>query len=150
MFLVKHFLWVDIEVETTLFSSYKYYYINAHKCNYDIKKEIFSRLNTFNLSEVYKNYLLGNNFINAFDGGKNISSKININQNVFQKLKNLKLGDNNIVPLMKKPSTLKYKHMKSILGHIQIQDGNLINPVAIYCLVYSNDGELFFTGDNNG
>ncbi len=43
-----------------------------------------------------------------------------------------------------------FKHMKSILGHISVAEENLINPVAIYCICFSNDNELIFTGDNNG
>ena len=123
--------------------------LNSHSCNYEIKKEVFSRLNDLKLDEIYNNYLLGNNFIQKSDGGKNFSN-LNTNSNFFQKIRKLKLGDNQPLSQQKKPINLKYYHMKSILGHIQIQDSNLINPVAIYCVCYSNNGELFFTGDNNG
>lgn len=40
--------------------------------------------------------------------------------------------------------------MKSMLGHISIADHTVINPVPIYCLSYSNNDEMIFTGDNNG
>ena len=43
-----------------------------------------------------------------------------------------------------------YKFMKSMLGHITIVDNTIINPVPIYCVSYSSNDEMIFTGDNNG
>jgi hypothetical protein len=40
--------------------------------------------------------------------------------------------------------------MKSILGHISKVDENIIYPVPIYCICFSPDSSLIFTGDNNG
>jgi hypothetical protein len=98
---------------------------------------------------VYKNYLLGNNIIKESDGGKKLDDTFQ-NVNVFQKIKKLKFPPSKDNLNIKNYSTLNFKHMKSILGHIQIQDANIINPVPIYCMGYSNNGELFFTGDNLG
>jgi hypothetical protein len=39
--------------------------------------------------------------------------------------------------------------MKSMLGHIEVQE-NSISPVAIYCICFSENNDLIFTGDNNG
>jgi hypothetical protein len=43
-----------------------------------------------------------------------------------------------------------FKYMKSMLGHISVIEDNIIQPVPIYCLGFSKDGNLIFTGDNNG
>ena len=43
-----------------------------------------------------------------------------------------------------------YQFMKSMLGHITIVDNTIINPVPIYCVSYSSNDEMIFTGDNNG
>ncbi len=42
-----------------------------------------------------------------------------------------------------------YKHVKSMLGHINMVEDNIL-PVPIYCLCIGEDDELIFTGDNNG
>jgi hypothetical protein len=47
-------------------------------------------------------------------------------------------------------SNLGFKHAKSLLGHISVIEDNIINPVPIYCLSFSNEDELIITGDNNG
>jgi hypothetical protein len=43
-----------------------------------------------------------------------------------------------------------FRHAKSVLGHISVIEDNIINPVPIYCLCFSNDDKLIITGDNNG
>jgi hypothetical protein len=74
----------------------------------------------------------------------------------FSYLRNLKnfgslqKNENSIKENLRESKIKSYKHMKSILGHISTVDDNIINPVAIYCIAYSLDNELIFTGDNNG
>jgi hypothetical protein len=66
------------------------------------------------------------------------------------KLKMNSLIDKNTKRDLEEGKIKSFKHMKSMLGHISVVDENIINPVAIYCISYSNDNQLIFTGDNNG
>ena len=43
-----------------------------------------------------------------------------------------------------------YSHMKTILGHVQIDENLSIAPVPIFCMCFSEDGEFIYTGDENG
>ena len=43
-----------------------------------------------------------------------------------------------------------YSHMKTILGHVQVDDNLSIAPVPIFCMCFSEDGEFIYTGDENG
>ena len=49
-----------------------------------------------------------------------------------------------------KKNILNYNHMKTLLGHISIIDNINIVPVPIFCLCFSEDDTMLFTGDNNG
>jgi hypothetical protein len=74
----------------------------------------------------------------------------NVGLNRFNMLKNLKFSRPTSANNIQEEKFKCFKHMKSMLGHISVQDENLLNPVAIYCLCYSTDNQLIFTGDNNG
>lgn len=43
-----------------------------------------------------------------------------------------------------------YSHMKTILGHVQIDENLSIAPVPIFCMCFSENGEFIYTGDENG
>ena len=43
-----------------------------------------------------------------------------------------------------------YSHMKTILGHVQMDENLSISPVPIFCMTFSEDGEFIYTGDENG
>ena len=40
--------------------------------------------------------------------------------------------------------------MKTILGHVQIDENLSIAPVPIFCMCFSENGEFIYTGDENG
>ena len=52
--------------------------------------------------------------------------------------------------IYEKKNISKYNHMKTLLGHIQIMENLNIVPIPIFCLCFSEDDSMFFTGDNNG
>jgi hypothetical protein len=73
--------------------------------------------------------------------------------NSFNHVRNSKLFDRKNLKFKENLHDAKlksFKHMKSILGHISTIEDNIINPVPIYCVCYSDNNELIFTGDNNG
>jgi len=73
--------------------------------------------------------------------------------NSFNQVRNSKLVDRKKFKFIENLHDAKlrsFKHMKSILGHISTIEDNIINPVPIYCVCYSENNELIFTGDNNG
>ena len=43
-----------------------------------------------------------------------------------------------------------YSHVKTILGHVQMDENLSISPVPIFCMAFSEDGEFIYTGDENG
>lgn len=45
---------------------------------------------------------------------------------------------------------LNYSHMKTILGHVQMDENLSIAPIPIFCMCFSEDGEFIYTGDNVG
>ena len=52
--------------------------------------------------------------------------------------------------IYEKKNISKYNHMKTLLGHIQIMENLNIVPIPIFCLCFSEDDSMIFTGDNNG
>jgi hypothetical protein len=122
--------------------------LELFQCDYQMKSELVKRQNDEGLDAVYSNYRYE---LNEGDSEKarerirnNTEDKI-----TFGKFKQLKAGKRE--PFSRKTNSLKdMKHMKSVLGHISVMDQNVINPVPIYCLAYSNTDDLIFTGDNNG
>ena len=43
-----------------------------------------------------------------------------------------------------------YSHMKTILGHVKLDENLSISPIPIFCMCFSEDGEFIYTGDDNG
>ena len=152
--------------------------MNSHECSYELKKEIYERVEKRKLDNIYetsinfkpatqcvqeKNKSLQNEKNSFSFDGNNISKQQNLfedkttekisGHNYFAHLKNSKFQSKyeaNYKENLQESNIKNFKHMKSILGHISTVDDNIINPVAIYCICYSNDNELIFTGDNNG
>lgn len=134
--------------------------MNPHDCDYELKEKIFTKIQNKTLLDVFENFqrdstsysqraILGTEDIQIF------SNKDILNNNFFQRMKNSKLGkieknlkDNSF----SKKLFLNFNLMKSVLGHIStnsIEDNNIIS-VPIYCISFSNDNDMIFTGDNNG
>ena len=128
--------------------------LNKHPCSFEIRKEIYQRVEKKNLAEVFKSY---NNFLTKNDEANSINNdeKEILNTKFgskFNFLKNSKSADKISLHsnFSVKENLKSFKHMKSRLGHISVQDDNILTPVAIYCLSYSESDELIITGDNNG
>jgi WD40 repeat protein len=93
----------------------------------------------------------------AANGAKNLEVAEKEGRKVIPSFQMLKKGfsvaKNNSIfssPSLADERIKNFKHMKSILGHISVEDENIINTVAIYCVCFSKDNDLIFTGDNNG
>lgn len=134
--------------------------LNEHECDYEMKKEIFSRLENKDLNKIYSLYqgYMSQPAKEEATINKNYE-KLNFlpeNQmaplNSFGFLNSMKLtrNINNRRVVNKKETFKNYQHMKSMLGHISVIDDNIINPSPIYCVLYSDDNQLIFSGDNNG
>jgi hypothetical protein len=126
--------------------------LEPFKSDYETKKEILQRLRNMNLEEVYKNSkmkILQNTESEKLD--TNFQIKENNNTNYFKILQTSKTSHKNISkPKFSSDSLKQMKHMKSVLGHISVQDTDIINPVPIYCICFSSNDQMIFTGDNNG
>ena len=125
--------------------------LETFQSTFEQKNELLARLSNLKLEDIYKNY--DGNFLQNAENEKNVENegKKNSEENFFRLLRNAKLGEKNIPKINKNSNSLKQmKHMKSLLGHISVQDSDIINPVPIYCISFSFNDQMIFTGDNNG
>ena len=147
----------------------------SHESNYDLRRQIMRHLNPATLSQIVNQYLsskpIENDkyFISEQDQekiGKVLSDKINlisINKNNFSKnLKKtsdfLNFHQKNYLMNYSKATRdtleyrtiLNYSHMKTILGHVQMDENLSISPVPIFCMCFSEDSEFIYTGDDIG
>ena len=126
--------------------SYGKYYdlsLNENNCLYDKRKDLFLKLKKYNLNQIIDNSLNFN-----FDSSKNESKEKQLtNFNMIRNNKNILKISNK---LYEQKNILNYNHMKTLLGHISIIDNINIVPVPIFCLCFSDDDSMLFTGDNNG
>ena len=145
-----------------------------HQSNFDLRGQILRHLNTANLSQIVNQYFtykpIENTKYYITDSetemtGKNTSNK----KSIIQYNRNKFLGKNinsDFLNFHKKNFGLKYSktsrdnleyrtilnyaHMKTILGHVQMDENLSISPVAIFCMCFSEDGEFIYTGDDKG
>ena len=136
--------------------------MNKHECSYELKKEIYERVEKKKLDDIYESSI---NFIPATQCGEEKNQFLSIEKNsflndgndtanqengfedertqkfsvcnYFSHLKNSKFRikyEANYKENLQESKIKSFKHMKSILGHISTVDDNIINPVAIYCI----------------
>ncbi|MCQ2817211.1 MAG: hypothetical protein MJ252_08105 [archaeon] len=136
--------------------------------NFDLTKEVYSRLNSTNLSQIVSGEL---NQISSKENQSLNQKEEKINKNIIknsERVTFLKEKDrlNSVInyrflkdiksrkvfhsEAQKIFSFQKYSHMKTILGHMSAEDNTMIQPVPIYVMVYSDDDKKIITGDNNG
>lgn len=134
--------------------------LQRHPCNYQMRKDIYERVEQKTLSEIYGEYadLGGAKEEGVENAGrengilvttKKMPAEMKNGFRMMTKARTLEKKDFDIRDLQMQ-SVKSFKHMKSMLGHISVVEENVINPVAIYCLSYSKDKDLIFTGDDNG
>lgn len=143
--------------------------LETEDCEYEIRKEIHCHQHSEDLTKIYsslQNYIKNDddtadanikkkpNFSEIYNNKENIGDVFPNNVGYYSLLKNnsiCELASRTRVSELKSAISTNFKHMKSVLGHISIVDhGDSIIPVPIYCISYSKDNELIFTGDNNG
>lgn len=124
--------------------------MNELQCNYELRKELFTRLENKTLQDMV--------IPTAITAMSEIKMQGSIDEekkqpNTFNMMRNSKINAPNSsrsFPIVDRIQAKSFKHMRSILGHISVIENNIINPVPIYCVTYSTDNQLIFTGDNNG
>ena len=144
----------------------------SHESNYDLRRQIMRHLNPATLYQIVNQYLsskpIENDkyYISEQDhAGKDSSNKQNLisfNKNNFSR--NIKNSDflnfhkknfflnysKTIRDTLEYRTILNYSHMKTILGHVQMDENLSISPVPIFCMCFSEDGEFIYTGDDIG
>ena len=144
-----------------------------HESNYDLRGQILRHLNTASLSQIVNQYFtakpIENNKyyieqkLDKTKKGSNNQSLIAYNRNNIS-LKKPKISDflnfhkknfnfNNSKTArdsLEYRTILNYSHMKTILGHVQMDENLSISPVSIFCMCFSEDSEFIYTGDDAG
>ena len=146
-----------------------------HESNYDLRGQILRHLNTANLSQIVNQYFtskpiendkyyiteytqeklgkeLPNNLSNKSYNKNNIGFKNKKNSdflNFHQRNFNLNYSKTTRDTLEYR-TILNYSHMKTILGHVQMDENLSISPVPIFCMCFSEDSEFIYTGDDIG
>ena len=132
-----------------------------HESNYDLRGQILRHLNNANLTQIVNQYFTSkpienDKFYTAEDpekNGKDSSDKntsLSYNKNNFwqknQKCcdflnfhqKNFNLSYSKTVrDELEYRTILNYSHMKTILGHVQMDENLSISPVPIFCMCFS-------------
>ena len=134
--------------------------LNSHDCDYELKNKIFSKIQNKTLLDVFENFLKDSSSYsqgaqNQLKDIENLSNKEAVKKFNFEEFRNSKIEPSQKIfceNSFSKNSILNFNLMKSILGHISINSAeeNNINSVPIYCLSFSTDNDMIFTGDNNG
>ena len=146
----------------------------SYESYYDLRRQIMRHLNPATLFQIVNQYLsskpIENDkyFINEQDQekiGKDTCDKktlISFNKNNSKNLKKTSdfLNFHNKYFLMNHSKTardtleyrtiLNYSHMKTILGHVKMDENLSISPVSIFCMCFSEDSEFIYTGDDIG
>ena len=146
-----------------------------HESNYDLTGQILRHLNTATLSQIINQYYTSkpiekNNFYitdqRKEKKGKdalNKKSLISINRNIYSNYnnktsdflnfhkKNFNINYSKTVrDTLEYRTILNYSHMKTILGHVQMDDNLSIAPVPIFVMCFSENSEFIYTGDDVG
>jgi hypothetical protein len=96
----------------------------------------FHSLNDINLIEAI-NYYKTNKKFNEFE--KNIKTCSSLEPFDFKHKS----------AFLKKLNKKSYQHMKTILGHLSLQD-DMLGPIPIYCVSSIEKLDMLVTGDSNG
>ena len=146
-----------------------------HESNYDLRGQILRHLNTANLSQIVNQYFtsrpIENDKYYLADNDHERKGKDSLNKKgLIPYNKNYYLQNNkkccDFLNFHKKNSNLNYSkttrdaleyrtilnysHMKTILGHVQMDENLSISPVPIFCMCFSEDSEFIYTGDEIG
>ena len=143
--------------------------LETKECGFEVRKEIYSHQHSDDLPSVFgnlQNYILQegefenanikkkSNFLEIYNNKENVGDVFPKNVGYYSMLRNYnsqEFSNKLDYSEIKSAITTKFQHMKSVLGHISIVDGgDSIIPVPIYCICFSKDNEIIFTGDNNG
>ena len=147
----------------------------CRESNYDLRGQILRHLNTANLSQIVNQYFISKPiekekyYIEETEPGKNgkdstekqsliAYNKSNFWQNKQKRCDFLNFHQKNFNLNYSKTARdeleyrtiLNYSHMKTILGHVQMDENLSIAPIPIFCMCFSEDGEFIYTGDNVG
>ena len=128
----------------------------------NFRNKIFNSLNNVDLIEILNNFFNNNKLNNNLKLLEKKKNNINNNSSLFNQYCNKSFFKPKIIS--NELNTLnKYNHMKTILTNITNNDNNnsnsnannninptIITPIPIYCICFSDDDDIFFTGDNNG
>ena len=146
-----------------------------HESNYDLRGQILRHLNTANLSQIVNQYFtskpiendnyyiteytqeklgkeLQNNQSNKSYNKNNIGFKNKKNSDFLNfHHRNFNLNYSKTTrDILEYRTILNYSHMKTILGHVQMDENLSISPVPIFCMCFSEDSEFIYTGDDIG
>ena len=147
----------------------------CRESNYDLRGQILRHLNTANLSQIVNQYFISKPiekekyYIEETEPGKKgkdstekqsliTYNKSNFWQNKQKRCDFLNFHQKNFNLNYSKTARdeleyrtiLNYSHMKTILGHVQMDENLSIAPIPIFCMCFSEDGEFIYTGDNVG
>ena len=147
----------------------------CRESNYDLRGQILRHLNTANLSQIVNQYFISKPiekekyYLEETEPGKNgkdstekqsliAYNKSNFWQNKQKRCDFLNFHQKNFNLNYSKTARdeleyrtiLNYSHMKTILGHVQMDENLSIAPIPIFCMCFSEDGEFIYTGDNVG
>ena len=143
-----------------------------HPSNYNLRGQILHHINSANLYQIVNQFFTTKppesetyyitDELQENKNNSHSSKKINKNYNYYKnQKKNCDFFNfhkrNNILSYKKSTReelelrTLQnYSHMKTILGHVQMDENLAITPVPIFCMCFSENGEFIYTGDDNG
>ena len=141
-----------------------------HPSNYNQRGQILHHINSANLSQIVNQFFcdkpIENDRYYISEDQPEKKNLIKKNQKNFNFYNNISRKKCDFLNFHEKNSTLffpktakvsleyrtiqNYSHMKTILGHVQVDDNLSIAPVPIFCMCFSEDGEFIYTGDENG
>ena len=147
----------------------------CRESNYDLRGQILRHLNTANLSQIVNQFFTSKPiekekyYVEEEEPEKNgkdstekqsliTYNKSNFWQNRQKRCDFLNFHQKNFNLNCSKTARdeleyrtiLNYSHMKTILGHVQMDENLSIAPIPIFCMCFSEDGEFIYTGDNVG
>ena len=142
----------------------------SHPSNYDLRGQILHHTDSANLIQIVNQFFSNRPpeseryYISEEQPEKKSFLKKNLNN--FNFFKNFSRKNSDFLNFHKNNYTLSYpkttrdsleyrtiqnySHMKTILGHVQMDENLSISPVPIFCMCFSEDGEFIYTGDENG
>ena len=142
----------------------------SHPSNYNLRGQVLHHINSANLIQIVNQFFTNKppESDRYYISDEQIEKKnfIKKNQKNFNIFKNISRKNCDFLNFRKKNNILNYtkttrdsleyrtiqnySHMKTILGHVQVDENLSIAPVTIYNMCFSEDGEFIYTGDENG